>query len=314
MTSDGSEAGLGAAKTLGDLVNKPLVLMLMPGLFWAGNAIVARSVAGEIPPVALAFWRWTLAALIVFPLAWPHLRKDASAMLNRWPIMLGLSALGVAIFNTCLYMAAHTTTATNIVMLLSSMPVFIVAASFLLFGDTFALGQGAGIAISLLGALTLIAHGDFSVFARLDFKPGDLWMLVAVVSYTLYTALLRLRPKVHALSFLFATFSLGAVLLSPVYLLETLNGDPLRLTPKSAVAIAYVAVFASFLATLCYNRVVELSGAYVAGFVAHLVPVFGTVLAVVFLGETLHLYNVVGIAFIAVGVGLATFWPRSRAG
>jgi drug/metabolite transporter (DMT)-like permease len=280
--------------------------MLLPGLFWAGNAIVARSVAGEIPPVALAFWRWAVGAALILPFAWPHLKRDCPIMLGRWPLMLALSALGIAVFNTCLYIAAHTTTAVNIVMLQSSMPVFIVAASFMLFRETVTLRQGVGFAMSLLGALTLISHGDPGVFARLDFKPGDLWMLVAVVSYALYTAMLRLRPDVHGLSFIFATFLIGAILLIPIYAWETWSGHPLPLTAKSMLAIGYVAIFASILAYISFNRVVELVGANTAGLVAHLVPVFGTILAVLLLDETLHTYNGVGIALIGLGVWLAT--------
>jgi drug/metabolite transporter (DMT)-like permease len=308
MTTE-AEGSRPLARTVRALANKPRLLMLLPGLFWAGNAIVARSVAGHVPPVALAYWRWTVGAAIVLPLAWPHLRRDVPVMLREWPMMLVLSALGISMFNTCLYMAAQTTTAINIVMLQSSMPVVIVAASFLIFRETVTPSQGAGIAVSLLGALTLISHGDLAVLTHLDFKPGDLWMLAAVVSYAIYTALLRSRPQVHGLSFLFATFMIGALLLVPFYLGESLSGRPLPLTVTSALAIGYVAVFASILAYLAFNRVVEIVGANTAGLVAHLVPVFGTVLAVLLLGETLHVYNGVGIALIAAGVWLATHKP-----
>jgi len=306
MTKVAEGGGAPLARLARALANEPRFLMLLPGLFWAGNAIVARSVAGEIPPVALAFWRWAVGAALILPFAWPHLKRDCPIMLGHWPLMLALSALGIAVFNTCLYIAAHTTTAVNIVMLQSSMPVFIVAASFMLFRETVTLRQGVGFALSLLGALTLISHGDPGVFARMDFKPGDLWMLAAVVSYALYTAMLRLRPDVHGLSFIFTTFLIGAVLLIPIYAWETWSGHPLPLTGTSVLAIGYVAIFASILAYLGFNRVVELVGANTAGLIAHLVPVFGTILAVLLLDETLHTYNGAGIALIGLGVWLAT--------
>lgn len=294
---------------LAAIANEPRILMLLPGLFWAGNAIVARSITEEIPPVALAFWRWTVAAALIAPLAWPHLRSDIPSMLRKWPIMVVLTALGISIFNTLLYMAAYTTTAINIVMLQTAMPIVVVVATFLMFRDTLTGGQAAGIGASLLGTLTLISHGDPAVLFGLDFKRGDLWMLIAVVSYAVYTALLRLRPPVHGLSFAFATFALGAILLLPFYVAETAWDRSMPLSLHAVAAIGYVAVFASILAYMAFNRTVELLGANTAGLVVHLVPVFGTVLAVLLLGERLHAYNLVGIALIALGLWLATRRP-----
>lgn len=294
---------------LGALAGNPRFLMLLPGLFWAGNAIVARSVAAEIPPIALAFWRWTAAAILIAPLAWPHLRRDAAPMARSWPIMLVLTALGISIFNTFLYIGAHTTTAINIVMLQTAMPIVVVIATFLIFRETLTGSQAAGIAASFLGTLTLISHGDPAILLHLDFKRGDLWMLAAVVSYAVYTALLRLRPPVHGLSFVFATFALGATLLLPFYVTESLLLRTMPVSLHSAAAIGYVAVFASILAYLAFNRTVELVGANTAGLTVHLVPVFGTILAVLLLGEEVHAYHGVGIALIGLGLWLATRKP-----
>jgi drug/metabolite transporter (DMT)-like permease len=288
------------------LIDEPRFLVVLPGLFWAGNSIVARSIAGDIPPVGLAFWRWAVAALLILPIAWPHLRRDLPVMRQHWPIMLVLTALGVAIYNTLLYIGAQTTTALNLVMLQTTMPLVVFIASFFIFGQKVTRVQGAAIAISLLGALTLISHGDPAVLTELQFKRGDLWMLVAIVCYAFYTALLRLRPQVHGLSFAYATFALGALLLLPFYIAETLLGRPMPVTMTSMLAVAYVAFFASVLAYLAFNRIVELLGANTAGMVVHLVPVFGTILAVLLLGESLHLYHGVGIALIATGIWLAT--------
>ena len=114
----------------GGIADQAWLLMMLPGLFWAGNAVLGRAVAGEVPPVALAFWRWTAAAALVLPFAWRHLRRDLRPLLRAWPVMLALSALGVASFNTCLYIAAQTTSALNIVLLQSAMPVLVVAAMY----------------------------------------------------------------------------------------------------------------------------------------------------------------------------------------
>ncbi len=289
------------------LLDQPWLLMLLPGLVWAGNAVVARAMAGELPPIGLAFWRWLLAALIVLPFAWPHLRRDARVMRDHWPIMVVLSALGIAFFNAGLYIAAQTTTALNILMLQTSVPVLIVFATYLIFRDKVTVRQTAGIALSLAGALTLIVHGDAHVLTSLDFNVGDLWMLAASVVYAIYTAQLRLRPDVHGLSFLVATFFLGAMLLAPFYLAETLlMQHPMPLSGHALLAIGYVSVFASAVGYFAYNRTVELLGANTAGLSVYLVPVFGTILAIAALGERPHLYHVIGIGLIAGGILLAT--------
>ena len=279
--------------------------MTIPALCWSGNAIVGKAVAGEVPVFALAFWRWVLASAILLPLAWPHLRQDWRALLAAWQPVLALAILGVATFNSTLYLAALSTTAINIVMLQSTMPVLIVVASFLMFGERVRAAQVAGIAVSMAGALTLVAHGDVAVLAGLDFNRGDLWMMAGIVSYSVYTALLRKRPAVHGMSFAAATFVIGAIVLLPFHVAESLAGRPLALTPQAGMAIVYVAVFASVLAYLSFNRAVALLGANTAGMSVHLVPAFGTVLAILLLGEVPRPYHAVGIVLIAAGIWLA---------
>ena len=289
----------------GGVADQTWLLMMLPGLFWAGNAVLGRAVAGEVPPVALAFWRWTAAAALVLPFAWRHLRRDLRPLSRAWPVVLALSALGVGAFNTLLYTAAQTTSALNIVLLQSAMPVLVVAATFLLFREAPSARQALGIAVSLAGALTLVARGDPSALARLAFNTGDLWMLAAVASYAVYTALLRLRPPVHGLSFAAATFAAGAAMLLPLYAAETLGGRPLPLTATSILAVGYAAVFASVLAYLGFNRVVALLGPNTAGLAVHLVPVFGTALAVLLLGEVPRPHHAAGMALIAAGIWFA---------
>lgn len=287
------------------LFDRAWLLMTIPALCWSGNAIVGKAVAGQVPPFALAFWRWVFAAAILLPIAWPHLKRDWPVLLRAWKVVLALAVFGVAVFNSTLYIAAQSTTAINIVMLQSAMPVLIVLASFAMFGERVRAAQVVGIAVSLTGALTLVAQGDVAVLSQLDFNRGDLWMMAGIVSYSVYTALLRKRPAVHGLSFAAATFVIGATLLCPMYFGETLAGRPLPLNATSAMAIGYVAVFASVLAYLSYNRAVALLGANTAGMSVHLVPAFGTVLAILLLGERPRAFHVVGIVLIATGIWLA---------
>lgn len=288
------------------LADQAWLLMMLPPLFWASNAVMGRAVAGTIPPIGLAFWRWVLGTLIVLPFAWTHLRHDLRALRAGWKEVLLLGTLGIGIFNTFQYVALTSTTALNAVMLQSSMPVLIVLMSLLLFGDRVRAAQGAGIAVSLAGAATLVSRGDPAVLLGLRLNVGDLWMLAAVVVYAAYTTLLRRRPAIHGLSFILVTFAIGAVELLPFYLWESLTQRPVEATLTTALAVGYVALFPSIVAYLCFNRVVELVGANTAGLIIHLVPVFGSLLAILFLGERLHWYHGVGIALIAAGIALAT--------
>ncbi|KAA0580538.1 DMT family transporter [Azospirillum sp. B21] len=288
------------------LADQAWLLMMLPPLFWAGNAVLGRAVAGAVPPIGLAFWRWCLGVLIVLPFAWPHLRHDITPVLARWKSVLLLGTLGIGIYNTFQYIALNTTTALNCVMLQSSMPVMIVLMSLVLFRDRIGAMQGLGIAVSLVGAMTLISHGDPATLLGLELNAGDVWMLAAVVIYAAYTTLLRRRPAIHGLSFVVVTFAIGAVELLPFYIWESLSGHPVQASGITLLAVGYTVLFPSIAAYLCFNRAVELLGPNTAGLAIHLVPVFGSLLAILFLGEQPHLYHGIGIALIAAGIVLAT--------
>ncbi|CBS87873.1 DMT family transporter [Azospirillum lipoferum] len=288
------------------LADQAWLLMLLPPLFWAGNAVLGRAVAGAVPPIGLAFWRWCLGMLIVLPFAWPHLRHDITPILARWKSVLLLGTLGIGIYNTFQYIALNTTTALNCVMLQSSMPVMIVLMSLVLFRDRIGAMQGVGIVVSLVGAMTLISHGDPATLLGLELNAGDVWMLAAVVIYAAYTTLLRRRPPIHGLSFIVVTFAIGAVELLPFYIWESLSGHPVQASGITLLAVGYTVLFPSIAAYLCFNRAVELLGPNTAGLAIHLVPVFGSLLAILFLGEQPHLYHGIGIALIAAGIVLAT--------
>ncbi|HYG89771.1 MAG TPA: DMT family transporter [Azospirillum sp.] len=287
-------------------LDRPWLLLMLPPLFWAGNFVLGRAVAGAVPPVALAFWRWVVGALILLPFAWPHLRHDLPVLVRHWRIVLLLSAVGIAVFNTFAYIGLATTTALNGVMIQSVMPVLIVGISFLFFRDTVTWLQALGIAVSLAGTLTLVSRGDPTALAGLRFNSGDLWIFAAVTSYAAYTALLRRRPNVHGFSFIVVTFLLGALMLLPFMLMEAVQGRPLAINVTSLASIGYVAVFASILAYICFNRAVLLLGANRTGLSIHLIPVFGSILAILFLGERPQWFHAAGIVLIAIGIVLAT--------
>lgn len=292
------------------ITESPYLLLTLAVFFWAGNFIVGRAVRVDVPPVALAFWRWFFAAILVTVMARRHLSADLAKLRRSWGIVLLLAFAGIACFNTLVYIGLQHTIAVNALLMQSLMPVMIVGLSFLLFKEKIDLIQAAGVALSLLGALTIIGRGSLGVLLSLSLNRGDILVFIAVAGYAGYSIGLRKRPAVHPLSFVAATFILGDLLLMPLYIWETMAGRSLHLDAPTVMAISYVAVFPSIVSYLCFNRGVELVGANRAGMFIHLIPVFGSVMAIVFLGESLQWFHIVGILLIAAGISMATRFRR----
>lgn len=287
------------------IAEQPYVLLVLASLFWSGSFIIGRAVHETVPPVGLAFWRWTIASLIILTASYPHLVRDWPALRAGWRNIVLLAVLGVTAFNTLVYVGLQTTSAINSLLIQSTTPVVIILMTFLLFGERFTLRQAAGVLVSLGGAVTIVTKGDWAAVARLSFNVGDIWVMVAVAGYAAYTALLRRRPSVHPLSLLAATFATGTIILAPFYGWETLVVKAMPADLATFGAVAYLAVFPSVLAFFCYNRGVQAVGANRAGVFIHLVPVFGILMAVAFLGEELSVTHLVGMGLIFTGVAIA---------
>lgn len=294
-----------------NLFDQPYLLLVLATLFWSGNFVLARGVRAEVPPVALAFWRWCGGSILLFGFAWPYLKHDWRLSLRHWKMMLLMSFLGVASFNTLVYSGLQFTTAINALLLQSTMPVLIVAMTYLLFRETVTPVQAVGVVLSLAGVVIIGGEGDMQVLLSLSLNVGDVLIFIAVAFYAAYSVLLRRRPALHPLSFLATTFIIGTVMLLPFYLWEIGTGRMMSLDRVTLLTIGYVAIFPSVLAYFFYNRGVELAGANRAGLFMHLMPVFGSVMAILFLGERFQWFHALGIALILGGIVLAT---RPRAG
>jgi drug/metabolite transporter (DMT)-like permease len=295
-----------------DLWSSAWTPLVLANLFWAGNIVLGRGVAGVVPPIALAYIRWAGAFLIGLGFAWPYLRRDWPVLLRQWPLMLFLSATGIASYNTMSYIGLTETTALNVLLLQSAMPLVILVWAFVLFRERPGLPQAAGVMVSLAGVATIAGQGSLSVLRHLSINHGDLWILGAMAINGVYAVTFRHRPKVHPMSFLVAIMGLGSCMILPFFLWERSTGAVITPDWQSLSALAYIAVFPSFIAYLCFNRGIELIGAARAGQSMHLMPVFGAVLAVLFLGERFHLYHAIGIALIAAGIVLASIRPATR--
>ena len=284
--------------------NGPALLALCM-LFWAGSVVMGRAAAELIPPALFTGLRWAGALLIVVPFAWNYLRRDAAALRSRWwvPALLGL--LGVVSYNSLVYRGLHETTAVNALLLQSATPLLILVAAFGMFRERPGTRQVVAILVSILGVVVIAAEGSWTVLRHLRFNPGDALVMGAVACYAVYSAVLRLRPAVHPMSLLATSIAIGCLIVVPLAVAEYASGARLVVTPLSVSSLAYAAVFPAFLSYLFFNRGVELVGAARAGQYMHLMPAFGIVLAVVFLGERLHVYHAAGMALIGAGLWLA---------
>lgn len=290
----------------GALFDQPYLLLSLTALFWAGNIVAARYSAGQIPPVTLAVIRWAGAFALVLPVAWPHLKRDWPAIRGQFALMTVLSITGISAYNTMAYWGLQYTEAINALLLQSTNPLHIALWTLILFGERLSRAQMLGILTSLAGVMVIICRGDLGVLASLAFNPGDLWIFAALVTNGIYSALLRRRPAMHPISFLAFTFAWGTVFLVPLLVWEIATGHVMQVNVTTVSVLAYIVVFPGLLAYFFFNRGIELIGANRAAPFLHLIPVFGSILAIAFLGERLALFHVFGYALVLAGIVTAT--------
>jgi drug/metabolite transporter (DMT)-like permease len=283
----------------------PSLLLSGAALLWAGNFVLGRAMRGHIPPIGLAFWRWALALGVLLVLFGRRLSDQRAPLLARWKFVVLLGILGVGNFNLFVYLGLQHTTATNALLLNAAAPAFIVVLSFLS-----GLGRPTGrlllgVALSLSGVAAILSQGRASTLLELQLNPGDLWVLAAVLSWSLYTVLLSRRPSgVEPMVLLTALVLVGTAWIAPFYAWEIARGLRVTFDLVTAGSVLYVGVFASLVAYAFWNAGVAQAGASRAGVFLNLMPAFGTLLAVVLLGEPFRLFQAVGIGLIVAGVTL----------
>ncbi|MDO8876385.1 MAG: DMT family transporter, partial [Pseudolabrys sp.] len=282
----------GSAHWTARMLANPYLLLATASLFWSGNHIVGRAAGGHVPSLAMSTARWLIPAIVLWALAHRQIRQDWPTIRAHWKMMLWLGLTGGALFTALQYVGLKYTSALNVSVLNSLVPVLIVATAALLFRDRVSLRQTGGIAISLLGVLVIVAHGRFETLMALGFNWGDLIIIFNMIVFAVYAVYLRLRPRIHALSFLFVLAVISSAGTLPFFIIESLSGDTLQLTWLTVMSIGYVAIFPSVLAFAAWNKGVELIGANRAGPFVHLVPVYTALVAGALLGEHLAGFHV----------------------
>lgn len=283
------------------------LLLALANLFWAGNWVIGRAVRDTFEPVALNFWRWLLAALILAPFALPGLAAKRGVIRRSAGLLLLLAFTGVALFQSLVYLGLRTTTTVNAVLLNSSAPLFMLLCSWALERERATRRQVAGMLVSLAGILVILTRGEPGRLLQFEFHGGDAWILLAMPAWGIYSVLLKRRPpELSGIELLFVISAAGVALLAPALAIEVLYAPPRWPGVEAVAGVLYVGLAASVGAFICWNRGVAAVGPNAAGLTLHLLPAFGTVLAILFLGESFHAFHAAGIATILLGVIVAT--------
>ncbi len=289
------------------------VLLVLCVLFWSANFVLGRFVAGAIEPWELAFFRWLGVFVVTLPFLLLHVKKIWRALREHFGILVVLSALGIAAFNTLLYIGLQKTTATNALLINSSIPIIIVLLSFVILKTRIAKIQVFGILLSTLGVIFLVLKGDVQSIVTLSFNSGDFWVIASSVCWASYSVLVKFRPSsLSSFEFFITTVSLGLVMLLPFYLAQgyTWEREVMILIHYTWV-IAYVVLFTSILCYYLWHYGIAHIGAGKTGQFTHLMPLFGSFLAYLFLGERLEWYHLGGILLIFGGIYLCLFVKKS---
>ncbi len=286
----------------------PYVFLLLPPLFWGGNAVAGRLAAGEIAPFTLTALRWAVSLLVLIPLAWSSLKRDWPVIRRKWPLFFIYGILGFSGFNMLLYSALHYTTAINSGLIQSAIPMIILLLAFVIFRERLGILQLAGLLLSILGVVLIVTQGDIRQLLNFSPNKGDVMMLVCSLLYALYTLGLKFKPAVSLISFI-TLCGLGGLIFSlPFVTYEIMTRTQvITYSWKVLGLVAYMSIFASLVAQFAYAKGVELIGAGRAGFAINLVPIFGAFLAVLILGEAFHWYHLLALVLVMAGIGLSEY-------
>ncbi|RST88252.1 DMT family transporter [Aquibium carbonis] len=288
-------------------------LLLLTTMFWGGNAVAGKMAVGHVSPMLLVVLRWAMAFGFLYLIGHRQLSADWAAVRPRLAYLSAMGFFGFAAFNLALYGAFLYTTAVNGSIEQAGIPVVIFALNFLFFGQRVFKGQIVGFLLTFAGILLTAAHGNLAGLLRLDLNRGDALVLVAVVVYAGYTVCLRYRPPIHWKSYMIVLSAAAGLTSIPFAIMEYAADAMIWPDATGWGCVVYTAVFPSLLSQVFYMRGVEMIGANRAGLFINLVPIFGTMLSILVLGEALHGYHVVAIALTIAGIWIAEWSGRRRA-
>ena len=283
------------------------ILLVASSLFWSGNFFTGKVASlYDLTPFKLSFLRWTLAFLLLLPFTYRKIVEDFDKYKKNFPYLLVTSILGVTVFNSFTYLSLQTSMVINSSIMTSITPLLIILFSWLIFKTQTYFMQFFGIILSIIGVLLIISKANFTNLINLNFTTGDLWMLAAVFSWGLYSVLLKkIDSSLSQLATLEVMIFFGLIFICPFYIIESFHNSYLPKDLNEILMISYVAIFASITSFFAWNKGVSIVGANKASLFLHLIPVFSSIWAIIFLGEKFSFFHLIGTAFIIIGIVLS---------
>ena len=279
-----------------------LIFLFATMSLWAGNAIVGRMFYEELPPFQLAFWRWILAGLLILIVMRPPLKQDWPVIWrHKWTLVF-IGTFGIGCYNTLQYAALNYTTATNVGLIQTAMPVLVAILDRLVYRSHTSWLQSIGMGLSTLGIMVIIAQGDLSRLLDLSINIGDFYMVLAILTYGIFSVSLRAAPQLNQWSFLFVLFVVGALELLPFQLWEYSQGARMVIKEATILAMIYIVIGPAFLAYKFFTSAVATLGPNRAGVFFYWLPIAAAGLAVPLLGEPLYSYHFVGFVLVVLGL------------
>ena len=283
------------------------IYLVCATLFWAGNFIVGKTASiNEIPPISLNFYRWLVAWLILLPFTFRELIKKKNYILNNIGFFIVLGITAVTIFNSALFYSLKFTQVISGVLMISTVPVMIIFISSLLKIEKTNFFQIIGVGFSLTGVLFIITKADIGLLKNLDFNRGDLIMIIAMLSWATYSALLKKKKyELSQISLLQVVISFGVIFLIPLYFIDMNMGNSIKLEKPFFLILTYVVLFPGLASFFFWIKGVALIGANRSGVFLHLMPIFGAVMAMIIFDEKFMFYHLFGAVFILMGIILS---------
>lgn len=287
------------------MILRAYLFLIITALSWGGNAVAGKLAVGHISPMLLTSIRWGMACAILLTFALPQVRRDLHVIRANLPLLVCYGMFGFAFFNILLYSAVEYTTAINVAIEQAGMPMVIFLANFLLFRIRVSPAQIIGFGLTLIGIAITASSGSLTRLINLELNQGDALMLLAVVFYGGYTVALRYKPVLHWQSMITVMAAAAFVTSLPFAAFEIGRGAAIMPDTTGWLIAAFTAVFPSLVSQVMFIKGNEIIGSNRAGIFINLVPIFGTVLSVLILGETLHLYHVIALVLVLGGIGLS---------
>ena len=288
--------------------NSAYIFLILATLFWSGNFIVGKAATiFEIPPFSLNFYRWTFAWLILAPFTLKEIIQKKNHILQNIKLILVLGITSITIFNSIVYYSLNFTQVISGVLMISTIPVMIIFFSWIFKIEKTNIYQILGVVLSLIGVAIIVTKADVDLLINLDFNKGDLWMVVAMFSWAIYSALLRKRKfELSQLSLLEVIISAGLILLVPAYLIEMSLGFKLNINLPFILTLSYVVLFPGLASFICWIKGIAIIGSNRSGIFLHLMPIFSTILAILIFKEKFMNFHLSGAIFIIGGILLSS--------